>query len=411
MMTEVELLSYNQVFEISGQRLRELVDNDHVLIGYLYPHAPIEMLIAHRLTPSLIWAKPGVTGGFESSLQTFACAYARNIFSQRASEQLSLLAGILFPSNTCDSLQNVADVWRFRYPEDRIFRLTYPVGNLSDASVRFLAEELRILSGSLEAAYGNPLSEDNLLSSIELVKEFRNAAQILYSSRLLRPKLVSYKKLSGLIREFLTAPSKEGMSEITSLAASVERELEEAGLIDVVHNLRDALLNQNLEGFTLPNDLARPRVAIIGGMVEPQVVAQLIETIPMLADDMVVMDLLSFGFKTVFTPSPSKEGDHFEEMARAILKAPGEPTQEGLRDRQIFLKQVLTQLGIDGLVICEQSFCDPDEFEAPSLEKAASDVSVPTVRLPVDPELSDYSRLEVRIQSFLETIEQGEVEK
>ncbi|MHA2241004.1 MAG: 2-hydroxyacyl-CoA dehydratase [Candidatus Thorarchaeota archaeon] len=411
MMTEVEPLTYNQVIEISGQRLRELVENDHIVLGYLYPHAPIEMLMAHGLTPSLIWAKPGATGGFESSLQTFACGYARNIFSQRASEQLPMLAGILFPSNTCDSLQNVADVWRFRYPEDRIFRLTYPVGILSDASVRFLAEELRILSGSLEAAFGTPLSEDNLISSIELVKEFRNAAQILYSTRLLQPQLVSYRKLSGLIREVLTAPSKETINEIVSLATSVERDLEEANLLDVVHSLRDALLNQNLEGFAIPKDLARPRVAIVGGMVEPHVVAQLIETIPMLTDDMVAIDLLSFGFKTVFTPSPSTKGDHFEEMARAILKAPGEPTQEGLRDRQIFLKQILTQLGIDGLVICEQSFCDPDEFEAPSLEKAASDVSVPTVKLPVDPELSDYARLEVRIQSFLETIEQGEVEK
>lgn len=404
-------MSYNQVIEISGQRIRELVENDHKVVGYLYPHAPIEMLMAHGLTPSLLWAKLGVTGGFESSLQTFACAYARNIFNQRASEQLPLVAGILFPSNTCDSLQNVADVWRIRYPEDRIFRLTYPVGNYSEASVRFLSEELRILSGTLEDVFGNPLSKDNLISSIELVKEFRDAAQVLYSARLLRPQLVSYRKLSGLIREFLTAPSKEGMSAIASLAASVERDLKEANLLDMTSNLRNALLNQSLEDFTLPEDLAKPRIAVIGGMVEPQVVAQLVETIPMLSDDMVVMDLLSFGFKTVFTPSPSTKSDHFEEMARAILKAPGEPTQEGLRDRQVFLKQILTQLGIDGLVICEQSFCDPDEFEAPSLEKAASDVNVPTVRLPVDPELSDYARLEVRIQSFLETLVHGEVEK
>jgi benzoyl-CoA reductase/2-hydroxyglutaryl-CoA dehydratase subunit BcrC/BadD/HgdB len=55
--------------------------------------------------------------------------------------------------------------------------------------------------------------------------------------------------------------------------------------------------------------------------------------------------------------------------------------------------------------VCEQSFCDPDEFESPSLERAAEEVGVPTVKLPLDSELSDRARIEGRIQTFLETID------
>jgi benzoyl-CoA reductase/2-hydroxyglutaryl-CoA dehydratase subunit BcrC/BadD/HgdB len=136
------------------------------------------------------------------------------------------------------------------------------------------------------------------------------------------------------------------------------------------------------------------------------------------------LDLLSFGFKTVYTPKtlippvnkgskpvgaapePSYEGP-FKAMARAILQAPLEPTQEGLPKRLHFLRQLLPKIGAQGLVVCEQSFCDPDEFESPSLEKAAEDVGIPSLRLPLDPELSDRGRLEGRLQTFLETI--GEV--
>jgi benzoyl-CoA reductase/2-hydroxyglutaryl-CoA dehydratase subunit BcrC/BadD/HgdB len=67
----------------------------------------------------------------------------------------------------------------------------------------------------------------------------------------------------------------------------------------------------------------------------------------------------------------------------------------------------LSRLNVSGLVVCEQSFCEPDQFEAPSLVDAASEVGVPSVRLPIDPELSDRARLEGRIQSFLETLEGG----
>ena len=52
----------------------------------------------------------------------------------------------------------------------------------------------------------------------------------------------------------------------------------------------------------------------------------------------------------------------------------------------------------------EQSFCDPDQFEAPSMERVAQAIGVRMVRIPIDPELSDHSRIEVRIQSFLESI-------
>jgi benzoyl-CoA reductase/2-hydroxyglutaryl-CoA dehydratase subunit BcrC/BadD/HgdB len=39
------------------------------------------------------------------------------------------------------------------------------------------------------------------------------------------------------------------------------------------------------------------------------------------------------------------------------------------------------------------------------LEKAAEEVGVPTVKLPLDSELSDRARIEGRIQTFLETID------
>ena len=66
---------------------------------------------------------------------------------------------------------------------------------------------------------------------------------------------------------------------------------------------------------------------------------------------------------------------------------------------------MLEALSFDGLVICEQSFCDPDEFETPSLLRIADQLGVPSLRLPIDPEISDRSRLIGRLQTFLETLE------
>lgn len=398
-------MTYNEVIEQSEQGLKQLIEDGQSVIGYMYPHTPLELILAHGLTPTLISTLPDVPGAYEASLQTFACAFARNLFSQRVKEEMAPFAGLLFPGNTCDSLQNVGDVWRTRFPDDNIFRLTYPVGDIGEPSIQYLAQELRKLDAALETTFGSKASENDLKEAISLMKEFNTNSQFLYAARVLKPSILSYSRLAFLIRGFLSIPRHNTVEEITEEAISIRSKLEDSGDLELVLKIQNALLEQDFNNVSLPNDLSRPRIVIAGGMAEPQAVASLISNIPEISEGAIILDLLSMGLKAVFRKSPSFEGDFFVEMAKAILSAPKEPTQEGLPERLNYLKSILTKFKVDGLITCEMSFCDPDEFEAPSLEHAASEVGVSTIRLPMDPELSDRGRLEGRIQSFIETLE------
>jgi benzoyl-CoA reductase/2-hydroxyglutaryl-CoA dehydratase subunit BcrC/BadD/HgdB len=395
------------VIEQSAVGLDQLVAAGEALIGYIYPHTPLELIMAHGLTPSLVRALPQVPSGFEASLQTFACSYIRNLYSQRANNQSPPLAGLLFPGNTCDSLQNLGDIWRVRFPEDRVFRLTYPVTRHieDDSAQRYLAEELRLLSKSLASTFERPFLKESYERAVSLVSEFREGAKFLYSARIVNPKIISYSDVVRLVRSFLTTPTSATVSEITHEVTRVKSMAGNLGILKNVEAVTTALTNGDFGKVQLPLDLEKPRILIAGGMVEPQVIATLFKDIPDSSESLVTLDLLSFGFKSVFTPALEKSEDPFKEMARSLLAAPGEPTQEGLSHRMTFLKDLLTTLSIDGLLICEQSFCDPDQFEAPSIERAASELGVKTVRVPLDPELSDRGRIETRIQTFLETLE------
>lgn len=397
-------MSYKEVIENSEERLRQLSASGETILGYVYPHTPLELLLAHGISPSLIRANPNVQGGFEASLQTFACSLTRNLFSQRSSGRLSWLSGLLFPGNTCDSLQNVADVWRRRFPEDKIFRLTYPAARFDEDSVHFLAEELRILSESLKNTYGRPLSSADLQTAVSLVNAFRDAAQTLYSCRVVDPRLVPYSEVARMVREFLTIPSTNTVDQISKSASAALQMLDGRDQLSLAKSLRKGLLSGTISDFKIATESDIPRILVMGGMIEPQAIASLFKSSTKFGDAAIVMDLLSLGFKTVFTPSVNLEGDFFDAMSRSVLGAPSEPTQEGLRRRLSFVKLLLSKLSIDGVVVCEQSFCDPDQFEAPSLLNVASEVGIPSVRLPIDPELSDRVRLEGRIQSFLEAL-------
>lgn len=399
-------MSDEGVLEQSGTDLRELVKAGEEIIGYIYPHTPLELLLAHGLTPSLLRAIPGISSGFEESLQTFACSYIRNLYNQRTNEQLPSITGLLFPSNTCDSLQNLTDIWKVRFPDDRIYRLIYPVTRYADddSALVYLTKELELLSEKIESTLNRPFMIDNYERAVSMVREFRLDAQFLYSARIVDPEVLSYAELSRLVRSFLTAPVAIVASDIHRVSVSVKEKMQSRGLLDSINSIMASFQEKDfskVEPFEHPSG---PRLLVVGGMVEPQAIASIINSIDGVSDSIPVLDLLSFGFKSVFASPIDKNGDPFEEMAKSILAAPGEPTQEGLKYRMKFLKNLVEALSIDGLIICEQSFCDPDQFEAPSIEKAASEAGIRTVRIPLDPELSDRARIEVKIQTFLESI-------
>lgn len=397
-------MSDAEVIGSSTERLRYISQKGGTIIGYLYPHTPIELFLAHGLIPSLIRVNPTTKAGFEDSLQTFSCAFTRNIFSQRASGAFSNLSGFLFPGNSCDALQNVGDVWRQRFGKDIVLRLTYPIESYSEASVKFLATELRLLSDKLQKLYGRAFSNSDYSQAVLTANSFRNSAQLLYAARLIDPSLMSYSDLIALMHDFLAAPDSRAEGELVARTSSIRAVLEKRGLLDYAEQIQAGLLNQNLSSI-MPDKMHKgKRLLLVGGMVDPQSIPSLMDTLEGYTSDIIGLDLFSFAFKTVFTPPVETNQEPFTAMASSILRAPSEPTQEGLPRRLAFLRQLLEILRFDGLVVCEQSFCDPDEFETPSLLKVSEDVGIPSLRLPIDPELSDRSRVEVRLQSFLETI-------
>lgn len=397
-------MSYPILIEQSNQILRELVDAGQQVLGYIYPHIPHEIVMAHGLTPSLVRTSRKTVGAYEASLQTFSCSLTRNLFSQRVNGSFPLLAGIVFSGNTCDALQNVADVWRLRFPEDNVIRLTYPVGDSGDSATHYLANEIKAFSDALESLSGVAFQKDAFLEAASTVQGIRNGLQLLYSARLINPSLIPFDTLSELVGDFLTAPTKTVLIRIEQKWSEVLDGLKKEKQEGAVEKVRTALLSQDLNDIDVTTDTA-VRIVVIGGMVEPTTIADLIGNVSGMKDNTVVLDILTFGFRTVFTPPVATEGDPFDSSARSILGAPGEPTQEGLPKRMRFLKDILTRFSIGGLIVCEQSFCDPDEFEAPSSERAAAEAGVPTLRFPIDPELSDRARLEGRLQTFLETLD------
>ncbi|MBE0526454.1 MAG: 2-hydroxyacyl-CoA dehydratase, partial [Candidatus Thorarchaeota archaeon] len=274
-------MSYEGVLEQSGSGLKKLVEAGEEIIGYIYPHTPLELILAHSLTPSLMRALPGVASGFEESLQTFACSYIRNLYNQRVNEQLPPITGLLFPGNTCDSLQNLTDIWKVRFSNDSIYRLTYPVTRYAndDSAEIYLGKELELLSKKFELTLNRPFSTDNYERAVSLIRGFRLDAQFLYAARVVDPEVLPYAELVRLVRSFLTTPVESVASEIHRVSLSVKEKMEAKGLIDIIDSILSGFQKKDLSKVEPFKPPAGSRILVVGGMVEPQAIATIINGI------------------------------------------------------------------------------------------------------------------------------------
>ena len=388
------------------QSLRDAAERGHRIIGCVYPTIPIELFLAHKLLPSTLWADPSVSSAFETSLQTFCCGFARNLFSQRVANLLTPVSALFFPGNRCDSLQNLGDVWRFRFPEDKVLRLNYPLSKESEATTEYLSEELQATSRTIEELFGQPFSQKEFDRAVGLTAQFRASAQFIAAARLLHPEILPYTEFAEKICQFLTTPTPEVLTHLEKEASTVRQTLDETQQATTTEALSYALLHQDFDDIKIVPKSSNLRIAVVGGMVDPEAFAALFTSAAseISPEAEIVIDLSSFSFRTIFAHSPRLQGNPFNEIARSLLSHLSEPTQEGLPERLRFLSKALSRFAINGLIVCEQSFCDPDGFEAPAVTSMAAETKIPTTRLYLDAELSDKSRLVNKIQSFLETL-------
>ena len=70
-----------------------------------------------------------------------------------------------------------------------------------------------------------------------------------------------------------------------------------------------------------------------------------------------------------------------------------------------YLKTLITNHQIDGVVFIQYSFCDPDAFESRSLSHhLEKKMGIPTLTLVTDPQLTNLNQMITRVEAFMEKI-------
>ncbi len=297
----------------------------------------------------------------DAHLQSYTCGLARSCLNQALAGKLDTLDGVVF-AHTCDTMQGLADIWRYAFPKLFVDTVVGPVALNSPHAKGYLIAELRRFVDSLEQHFRIHISDDALRASIRVYNQRRRALADFYSHR----------ETFSAIEWFNTM--------VTVMTAAPDAPI--------------PLTKGNKGGSS-----SQSRIVLVGSTLDEP-------TLPRILDEQgasVVADDLCTGAR-YFDTLVSEEGDPIQALAVRQLERVACPCKHHALDhRADHLLGLVREHHADGVIFCLKKFCDPHAWDYVPLAAALDRAKIPHLLLETE-QATPAGQLRVRVEAFLEML-------
>ena len=354
-------------------------------IGCLHcmpPYVTEEIVHAAGMLPVGIWGTERPIRAAASTIEPFACSIARSSLDLALSGDLSICDGFVFPS-TCDTFQNLGQIWHGEMPAPFVHYLVYPRAVHRESARRYMVEALEMFTQALGAFGGVEISDDSLLRAVATYRRSRALLSSLRDLRAASPSLLGMEEMMAVVR----ASSLMDRGEYTKV------------LDDLVESLEEAPAGETpREGC---------RLIVAGVTARPRGLMRMIEE----AGATIVGDDLGDGERYFRAAEPTAGASPIDALAEMALEAlPASTIHDPDHSRARYLVETAKACDAEGIILNVTKFCEPELFDVPMLVGACKDAELPVLVLESELQMGSLAPLGTRVEAFLESIRAGESE-
>ena len=348
--------------------------------GHMCTYTPEELLHAAGMLPVRLLGWTDTTHRADGLIQTFACSLARAVLDLGLSGQLDFIDTMVF-SHTCDTIQNLADIWRLNLPGMEVITLSTPVDVGSPHAVRFYRSELARARGQLEKRVG-PISDGAIFEAIDLYATHRAEMRRLYAIRREHPGLISASAVQTVALASFVMPKDEHLDLLRRLVGELSRVKSKGPASSV------------------------PRVFVAGAACqEPELLGVIEEADCVVVGDDLCTGERGFSIERVDAAACADVADPLESIARMYLgRRPCAAKHLSGHNYAKWLLKTSRDAGADGVVLLFTKFCDPWAFEYPGLRAEFDAAGVPLLLLEVEQHMPPTAQFETRVAAFAEIV-------
>jgi len=370
---ESVLASFERVVNEPFAEARAAALEGRKVVGHMCTYTPEELFHAAGHLPIRILAWSEGTTRADGLMQAYSCSLARSALELALSGQLDFLHIMLF-SHTCDTLQNLADIWKRSVPASICLTLSTPTCVSGPHAIEYFRGELNHLRTFLEEDSG-PVSDEAIWNSIGLYNDHRALMQRLYELRRRNPHCLPGRDLLSVVFSAFLMPREKHIEMLRALLGAIE-------------------------SAPATIEKALPRLFLVGSACQDGGYVAAVER----TGCVVVDDDLCTGSRA-FAPLPADARDPVEALAQMYVArrpCPAKHRPGYHAGREIAAKA--KEAGADGVICLFTKFCDPWAFDYPQIRDTLETAGVPCLLVEIEQNAPPGGPFEARVAAFVETL-------
>lgn len=360
---------------IVNPELRKWLNQGGKVMGYFCSYGPEEVITAAGVAPIRMRAS-GSTGTEMSDayLSSINCSFCRHCFNMGLTGEYDFIEGVVWLNN-CDHVRRIYDNWKRKVNTPFTHMMSLPKMS-TDVQVEWFRDELIIFKEALEKHLGINITDEKLWEAIKLHNETRHLLRQLYELR-----KVDNPPITGA----------ESLAVVVASTAMPKRQFNQ-----MLHELLEEL--NEAEGIS---DY-RARLMVIGSILDNPAYIKVIEDV----GGLVVTDSTCFGTRIFWTGVDEGESDPLTALAKYYIqdKQACPRMFDTQPKRAKFIKDMIKEFKVDGVIGERMMFCDLWTGELYMLNKELKDAAIPFLQLDREYITAGMGQVRTRAQAFLERI-------
>lgn len=366
------------------ERARQIFDNRHQyaqewkrrtggkVIAYLCTYAPEEILYAAGALPVRCFGSHEPESVSDPYVFGMYCPFCRDVMAQVLQGRYDYVDGVV-KARSCIHLRHVWDCWMIERPAPFLHYVSMPTHIQSPRAEAFLTQELCDLKTALEEWLGAPISPEALDNAVETYNTNRRLLRSIWEYRKSDPP-----KLSGV----------EALNLVLCGQVMDKKEHNEL--------LEEFIKELPSRGAVKPG----LRVMVIGSENDDREFPRLVEGEGI---NIVIED--SCTGTRYFWNDVIPQEDRIRSISMRYIGRPPCPNKDYPERRRFpHIMTLIRDYDVQGVILYQQKFCDPHEFDIPVLNRFLKDNNIPTLTLELDL-LVPRGQFSTRVAAFVETLE------
>ena len=368
---------------ITNHYITEWLADGKKILGYYCTYIPDELLYAANLLPFRMRA----TGNTETNLADvymvrFTCSFVRATFDMALRGIYDFLDGILI-CNSCDHSRRMFELFdlkvfgrgNFPKPTSQFY---YSIPHvITDEGFEWFYTEIQELKTELEENYIiKPITDQDLLETINIYNKNRELLREIHEMRIIdAPKITGSEAL-----------------QISMSNNSIPKEVANRELKRIISSLKES------EGVKSN----AKRIMLVGSEVDSTDFTGLIED----SGALIVSDFLCFGTRNFLDDVHlSFEPDPLKSIVERVYYRMSCPRMMDDHERRLeFVKNEIKRAKVDGVILQRINNCDLHGCDNMLYVHELKDLEIPVLNLDREFYQADTTRLQTRIEAFLEMI-------